>query len=262
MNFITKLQDFFEAGKGINPQNSSTLPPPPPPSRSDNNKTTESQQYSNRTTSDSPSSNQTNISPSASNDWRNAVIIGSLIGGAIIIGLALTRSPQPVGTITPVSNNSTSTSSNSSNSSSSSPSLSQQDAKDLIARWLAVKQRLFGSPYDQELGAALMTGKAYKDNIKGPTSIGEAESSLEWLRNHNSYYTFGIQKIDSIESFKHGANQAVIEVIVTEKRTLYNNRGQIDKEATGLDTRLVRYSLQLADGKWKIVDYEPIRKIR
>ncbi|MHC5825767.1 MAG: ARC6/PARC6 family protein, partial [Nostoc sp.] len=113
-----------------------------------------------------------------------------------------------------------------------------------------------------ELGAELTTGKAYKDNIKGPTSTGETESSLEWLRNHNSYYTFGIQKVDSVERFESGGNQAVIEVIITEERTLYNNKGQIDKEATGLDTRLVRYSLQVPDGKWKIVDYKTIRKIR
>ncbi|MGL6339241.1 MAG: IMS domain-containing protein, partial [Waterburya sp.] len=43
---------------------------------------------------------------------------------------------------------------------------------------------------------------------------------------------------------------------------LYNQYGNIDRNASGFDTRLVRYNLESENGQWKIADYQTIRKIK
>jgi serine/threonine-protein kinase len=140
-------------------------------------------------------------------------------------------------------------------------SLSQEEARDLIARWQTAKRTIFGPPYDRELGTELTTGEAYRNNIQGPNSKGEL-SSREWLQQNNSYYQYGVQRIDSIERFEASENNATIEVVVTERRTLYNRKGKIDRKSSGLDTLLVRYNLQLDNDKWKISNYETIKPLR
>jgi serine/threonine-protein kinase len=140
-------------------------------------------------------------------------------------------------------------------------SLSQEEARDLIARWQTAKRTIFAPPYDRQLGAELTTGQAYQNNIQGPSSDGDV-SSREWLQQHNSYYQYGVQRIDSIERFEPSGDRAAIEVVVTEQRTLYNRKGNIDPDNTSLDTLLVRYNLELDNGKWKISSYKTIRVIQ
>jgi serine/threonine-protein kinase len=140
-------------------------------------------------------------------------------------------------------------------------SISQQDAVNFVNTWLQAKRRLFAYPYDQQLGAELTTGKAYRDKIRGPNSNGEPESSLEWLRNRNFYYTYGLQRIDSVERFEQYNNEAVIEVIITEQRTMYGKNGKVVKENSRLDTTLIRYILRLENGKLKLSDINTVRRI-
>jgi len=201
------------------------LPPPPPPIH-------------------------TSALPSDSKDWRNAVIIGSLIGGAIIIGLALTRTPQIVES--PVTNNSPSTSSTSPQQA---PSLTQEQAVDLIERWIQAKRELFAAPFNRQLAAELITGKLYGETLG-------SEGSIAWLENNGAYYRYGVQKLDSVEQFFVSGSDATIEVIVIEERTLYKKNGTIDAGNTALDTRLVRYTLQADNGQWKIAAYKTVKIIQ
>ena len=136
------------------------------------------------------------------------------------------------------------------------PSFTQQEAVNLLERWLNAKREIFAPPFDRELGGELLTGKVYYDNIGNP------EGSVGWLQDNSSYYTYGVQSIDSVESFSATENYATIEVVVTEERTLYNQYGNIDRNASGFDSRLVRYSLKSENGQWKIADYQTVKEIK
>ncbi|GET41076.1 ARC6/PARC6 family protein [Microseira wollei] len=176
-------------------------------------------------------------------NWQNAIIIGGLISGAILIGFVsmirhqITGGQAGVISIQPA------------------PSLSQNQAVDLIERWLKAKREIFAPPYNRQLGAELTTGKAYDDNIG-------AGGSLDWLEKNGAYYRYGVQKIDSVEQFFVNGSDATIETIVTEERTLYKKNGSIDAENTSLDTRLVRYTLQAVNGQWKLAAYKTVKIIK
>jgi len=190
---------------------------------------------------------QTASPPVAQRDWRNAVIIGSLIGGAILIGLLLTRSPQFA--VLPSNNSSNTTSSNQSNQSVT--PISQQEALALIERWQTAKKQIFAPPFNRQILAEFNTGEIYESNL----------GSIIWLKDNNAAYTYRVQKIDSVEQFVADGDQASIEVVITEDRTLKIN-GKIDRQNTALDTRLVRYNLRSDNGKWKIESYNTIEKIQ
>lgn len=134
--------------------------------------------------------------------------------------------------------------------------INEFDAEAVVVAWLKCKSDLFDYPYDRYCGRSVLTGKAYDLNIE--RSDGES-SSVEWLQSNGSYYVFESQTIDEIRDFSMvGANQAVVELVVTESRTLYNAQDKVDKNASGYDQRLVRYNLRWADNTWKIADYETI----
>jgi len=188
-----------------------------------------------------------------SKDWRNAVIAGSLIGGAMLIGIVVTKGPQTANQ--PVTSNSTSSSNSSSNSNSSassspSSSITQEEAGNLISNWLQSKRQIFASPFNRQLAAELTTDVLYQDMTK-------PGGSIDWLIENKAYYQFGVQKIKSIKQFSANGNQATIEVDLTEDRTFYVN-GKVDKTQTDFTTKLVRYNLQFVDGRWKISDYRSI----
>lgn len=228
-------------------------------------------------------------------DWQKAVITGGVIGAFLLIGLLLTRQ-QPLPTqasseqsvaqpdidISSAPDTSSSVESshesfeestassdsipesintqvpNQSSDSPQLPSISQQEAVDLLHKWQEYKRRIFAPPYERDLGDEILTGKAYHDNIS--RSDGQ-ESSSEWLVNNGAYYAYGVQSIDSVENFAASGAQATIDVVVTEQRTLYKSNGRIDRNASGFDTRLVRYNLQSDSGQWKITDYHTVKTI-
>lgn len=211
-------------------------------------------------------------------DWQKAVIIGGVIGACVIGGLWITRPSEKSTTNTSNTNTSTTntveaTASPTTETSVTTPpittrtpeptqiiepsplptsSITQQEAVALIRNWQAAKRILFAPPYDRQRGAELTTGEAYRKNI-GPGS------SLEWLENNNSYYRYGVQRIDSVQRFVANGNQATIEVITTEDRKLYRNGRLINDENTAFETTLVRYSLQKENGILKIADYSTVR---
>jgi ARC6-like, IMS domain len=138
--------------------------------------------------------------------------------------------------------------------------ISQSEAVALIEKFLASKKFLFAPPYNQELGYEIMTGKAYKDHIKGPSSDGTGESSIEWLRNNKFYYTYGIQQIKKVNKFYASSNNAVIELRILEEVNLYKPNGELDQNASTVGERVVRYSLIKENEVVKISDYNIIDK--
>lgn len=196
--------------------------------------------------------------PANKRDWRDSVIVGSLIGAAILIGLLVTRSPSP--TVSFSNNDSKSIQRRNTNSNSQnnvSTTFNQQQAVNLLKNWQRSKRKIFASPYNLSLASEILTSKVY----------GEKKGSVDWLRNNQHFYTYQTQNIENISDFKLYGNTAILEATVSEQRTLcYKNRkGQIkisNDNNTVFDRSLDRYYFELERGKWKIADYNTIQSIQ
>jgi hypothetical protein len=132
--------------------------------------------------------------------------------------------------------------------------ISQDEAIGVVNEWLAAKNSIFAPPYDQQLGESLTVGKALKDNVRGPSTDGEAESSLEWLRNRGKSWRYGSQRIDAVKNFVSDDQQAVIAVAVYEQRALYNSSGGIERSID--KTTSTTYTLRRDGGRLKIADFK------
>ncbi|GCA95681.1 ARC6/PARC6 family protein [Microcystis aeruginosa] len=89
----------------------------------------------------------------------------------------------------------------------------------------------------------------------------QQESSSEWLANNSAYYIYGVQRIDSVNNFTSSGDQATVDVVVTEERTLYNNQGKIDRKNSAFTTSLVRYNLENDEGTWKIANSRTLKNL-
>jgi ARC6-like, IMS domain len=132
--------------------------------------------------------------------------------------------------------------------------ISQDEAIGVVNEWLAAKNSIFAPPYNQQLGESLTVGKALKDNVRGPSTDGEAESSLEWLRNRGKSWRYGSQRIDAVKNFVSDDQQAVIVVSVYEQRALYNSGGGIERSIN--KTTSTTYTLHRDGGSLKIADFK------
>ncbi len=203
-------------------------------------------------------------------DWQKATIIGGVIGVCAIAGISIINK-QPTANIQakqPLIESQNNSSANAtdlvkspiqaSSTNQFSPaqsSITREAAISVLNKWQDAKGELFAPPFNRSLGAELTTGEAYRKNV------GDG-SSLEWLANNNSYYRYGVQRIDSVEKFIASDNRATIDIVITEDRNFYKNGRIITGANTSFDTRLVRYSLQLEDGDLKISDYKTLDVIR
>ncbi len=202
-------------------------------------------------------------------DWQKATIIGGVIGMCLVGGMAIINK-QPTANIqaektlienqsddsgnTTVSQSSNLQASSQNQFSPAASSITRDRAIDILNQWQEAKRVLFAPPFNRNLGAELTTGEAYRKNIG-------SGSSLEWLSNNNAYYRYGVQRIDSVEQFIASKDRATIDILITEDRKFYKNGKIITGDNTTFDTRLVRYSLQLENGKLKISDYETLKII-
>lgn len=135
--------------------------------------------------------------------------------------------------------------------SSSTATLSQQDAVNLIKKWLQAKRTMFAPPYDRQIAQKITTGEQYQ-------KTAGYNGSIDYLQKKNSQYKYGQQTIDNVEKFVINGNQASIQVSVTEQQTLYiNDRVDPQNSKTGKIT--VLYNLKLVDGSWKIESSQVIR---
>lgn len=217
--------------------------------------------------------------------WQQAVIIGGvmgsfIVGGLFVMGWMQNQNPAPISTI-PTTIPSTSPdippveppvtkSPTPDNPPLSTPEslISRDAALSTINNWIKAKGKIFSPPYRTELGEQLLTGSAYVNNIKksdDPDSClasGKSDeaclSSVQWLARNNSYWVYGVQRIDSVQNFESSGNKATLVVRVTEKRTLYGRKGNIDKDQSGLFNSTVSYDLVYENGQVKISNYNSL----
>ncbi|MGB8701298.1 MAG: ARC6/PARC6 family protein [Thermosynechococcaceae cyanobacterium] len=129
-------------------------------------------------------------------------------------------------------------------------SISQEKSVFLIQKWLEAKAKIFAPPYDRELVSQITSGELYAD-------LRKSDGILSWLQRQQSYYRYGVQKIDSVEKFAASGSKATIEVKVTEDRTLYR-RGAVEASQTAFQTQRIRYNLEEVGKQWKITDYKTV----
>ena len=137
-------------------------------------------------------------------------------------------------------------------------SISRDAAAEVVKQWMQYKRVLFAPPYDTSQGSNLLTGRAYINNVdrsSEPCNSSDREgclSSVDWLKTYNGQYSFGVQRLDSIDRFEASGDSASIFVTITEFRTLHQ-RGR-SKPSGG--TKQARYDLKYENGRVKISDYK------
>jgi ARC6-like, IMS domain len=137
-------------------------------------------------------------------------------------------------------------------------SISRDAAVDVVKQWIQYKRVLFAPPFDKSQGSNILTGKAYINNIdrsSEPCNSSDREgclSSVDWLQRYNGQYSFGVQRVDSIDRFEASGDNASIFVTVTEYRTLHQN----GKSKSSGGTKQARYDLKYENGRVKISDYK------
>jgi serine/threonine protein kinase len=140
-----------------------------------------------------------------------------------------------------------------------SSSITKEAATTLLSQWLSYKRVLMAPPYDKSQGANILTGKAYRDNIdKSSESCGGGDpddclSSADWLKKYNAQYSFGVQRVDSIDRFETSGDTGTIFATITEFRTLHKSGGRVTPSG---GTKQARYDLKFDNGKVKISDYK------
>jgi serine/threonine protein kinase len=157
-------------------------------------------------------------------------------------------------------NNNNNNGGNNSNSGSSSTSMiTREAAAGVINQWLSYKRVLLAPPYDKGQGSNILYGKAYRDNVDKSSescSGGDPDdclSSVDWLRKYNAQYSFGVQRVDSIDRFEASGDTGTIFATITEFRTLHKTGGRTTPSG---GTKQARYDLKYDNGKVKISDYK------
>jgi tetratricopeptide (TPR) repeat protein len=145
--------------------------------------------------------------------------------------------------------------------SSPSTSITKEDAVSLVKRWLNARSQMFAPPYNQEVGRDLATGKAYSDKVHGPSSDGTDTSTLEWLRKFDYYYAYNSTDIGEIISFRESGDEIILDMVVTDDRTQYDNKRKVVSKNSGKTKSVIRYRLKYDSDKWKISDIEELQKI-
>ncbi|MDX2242610.1 MAG: IMS domain-containing protein [Leptolyngbyaceae cyanobacterium bins.302] len=131
-----------------------------------------------------------------------------------------------------------------------SDAFNEQQAIALINRWLQAKTDVFAPPYDLQQVVDLTTGELLASLIR-PNGV------LDWLKLNRAYFSYGVQKVDSVERFVVARDRATMEINLTEDRTLYLN-GAIDPNRTDFSSQKVRFTFSLDNGTWKIADYKTV----
>lgn len=128
--------------------------------------------------------------------------------------------------------------------------LTQQQALNIINQYLQAKSQIFAPPYNRQLAATLVTGRAYQD-ILGP------DGTIDWLQQRNAYYRYGRQNANPTGYFNATETTAEIEIIITEELTLYVN-GNFDNSKQ--NSNVYRFSFFRENGTWKIANREVINQ--
>ncbi len=127
--------------------------------------------------------------------------------------------------------------------------INQIQAQSLVNRWLSAKKVMFAPPYDEQIASQLITGSLYKKTVG-------AGGDIDNLKKNGKHYKFEEQKIESVEKFIPGAKEAIIEIKLTEARTLYDKNNKIIPQETGYKKNTMRYKFKYIDQQWKIYSSE------
>ncbi|NJN87380.1 MAG: DUF4101 domain-containing protein [Leptolyngbyaceae cyanobacterium SL_7_1] len=133
---------------------------------------------------------------------------------------------------------------------SSPTALTEAEATTLVNQWLTAKASIFSPPFDRDLAAQLTTAPLYGD-------IAETGGAIEWLQQNNARYEFRTSQIVTTEQFTLEGDRALLDVTVSEDRTLYIG-DRIDASKTGSSSSRFRYELRWVEGRWKIADYQDL----
>ena len=137
-------------------------------------------------------------------------------------------------------------------------SISRDAAAEVVKQWIQYKRVLFAPPFDKSQGSNILTGRAYINNIdrsSEPCNSSDREgclSSVDWLQRYSGQYSFGVQRLDSIDRFEASGDNASIFVTITEYRTLHQN----GRSKSSGGTKQARYDLKYENGRTKISDYK------
>jgi ARC6-like, IMS domain len=193
---------------------------------------------------------------------KSGLMMGVGIISAVIVGAAISNGFNKVSTtnvsVTPPPSPVAPSMSGNAPSAPPTSNISREAAVDVVKQWLQYKRVLFAPPYDKSQGSTILTDKAYRNNIdrsSEPCNSSDQEgclSSVDWLRKYDGQYSFGVQRVDSIDNFEASGDSATIFVTVTEYRTLHQ-RGS-SKPSGG--TKKARYDLKYENGRVKISDYK------
>ena len=122
--------------------------------------------------------------------------------------------------------------------------LTQQEAINLINRWLDAKAKIFAPPFDRQLAASFTTDTVYYDIVK-------PEGSMDWLQKNNAYYQYGSRSVQGTGYFSATGNKAEVEVAIKQEVYFYSN-GTLNKSTA--DSNIYRFTLKQENRTWKISD--------
>ncbi|MGC9506287.1 IMS domain-containing protein, partial [Baaleninema sp.] len=272
------------------PPTGQAVTPPPAATVVSSPQTAGSQNYPSQ---NYPSQNYPSSAPYPSEkrgmpEWGKAALTGGVIGISIVAGLVLSRpseessedtasnpaTPQPTATPVAAPQQATSQAAPQQQAPAATPiptpvptpiptpvptpepvrrstsSITEGQAVSLVNNWLQSKSQMFAPPYNKTIARRLTTGALLADLLK-------PDGPIDWLRNNNAYYQYGVQRIDSVQRFDADGNNATIELIITEDGTLYKN-GRPDPGNAYFTTTLYRYTLEQDGGNLKISWYQKV----
>lgn len=184
--------------------------------------------------------------------WKiYGILMSVMVGGAVLIlggqaawntiqqNLAKSNTPSNSTTqsLTSTPNNITP-----SPQSAASNTLTQEEAVNLIERYLQAKEKIFAPPFDRQLAASLTTDTVYNEIVK-------PGGSIDWLQQNNAYYQYGGRSVQGTGYFSATDNKAEVEVAIKQEVYFYSN-DTLNKSTA--DSSIYRFTLKQENGNWKI----------
>lgn len=183
--------------------------------------------------------------------WKiYGILMGVMVGGAVLIlgGQAAWNTIQQnlAKSNTPSSSATESLTSTPSNITPPQPAasntLTQEEAVNLIERYLQAKEKIFAPPFDRQLAASLTTDTVYNEIVK-------PGGSIDWLQQNNAYYQYGSRSVQGTGYFSATDNKAEVEVAIKQEVYFYSNN-TLNKSTA--DSSIYRFTLKQENGNWKI----------
>jgi hypothetical protein len=130
--------------------------------------------------------------------------------------------------------------------------LSQQEAVNLINKWLQAKGKVFAPPFDRQVLAQYThtQGALYKD-------ITKPQGSMDWLKNTGSYYNYNQANITEVLEFSTSGQLPMLKVKISENLVFYN--GELNRAKREQSTDGFIYTFRQEQGTWKIDDYRELK---